>query len=115
MQSYSNKVDLWSAGVVTYQLLTGRFPFCDNVKYSSLQEVWKAILSESGHTERHISQLQDECSHEACDFVKGLLERDPSKRMSATQALQHPVRICPHQTHCALQSFRAIGHRFRYE
>jgi hypothetical protein len=29
-----------------YQLLTGRFPFWDNVKDCTLQQVWKAILTD---------------------------------------------------------------------
>ena len=92
MQSYSSKADLWSVGIVTYQLLTGRFPFCDNIRNSSLQDVWKAILSESGRMEKHINKMRGRVSDEACEFVAGLMQRDPSKRFSATQALQHPVR-----------------------
>lgn len=93
MQSYSSKADLWSVGIVAYQLLTGRFPFCDNIRNSSLQDVWKAILSESGRMEKHVNKLRGRVSDDACDFVAALVQRDPSKRFSATQALQHPVRL----------------------
>lgn len=92
MQSYSNKADIWSVGMVTYQLLTGRFPFCDNIRNCSLQDVWKAILTESGRIDQHIDKLRSSLSAEACDFLRGLMHRDPSTRFSATQALQHPVR-----------------------
>ena len=44
LQSYNEKCDLWSVGMMTYQLLTGRFPFWDDVRHQSLNDVWKAIL-----------------------------------------------------------------------
>ena len=90
MQSYSSKADIWSVGMVTYQLLTGRFPFCDNIRSCSLQDVWKSILSESGRISTYVDVL--EVSDEAKEFLHSLLVRDPSKRFSATQALQLPVR-----------------------
>jgi hypothetical protein len=37
MQSYSSKSDIWSVGMVAYQLLTGRFPFCENIRTCTLQ------------------------------------------------------------------------------
>lgn len=38
-QSYNEACDAWSAGIMMYQLLTGRFPFWDNVKDCTLQQV----------------------------------------------------------------------------
>jgi serine/threonine protein kinase len=61
------------------------------IRAVGLQDVWKAILTESGRMDRHIDCL--ECSAEAREFLRALLQRDPSKRVSATQALQLPV--CP--------------------
>ena len=37
MQSYSSKSDIWSVGMVAFQLLTGRFPFCENIRTCTLQ------------------------------------------------------------------------------
>lgn len=45
-QAYSFPADVWSAGVMMYQLITGKFPFWDAVKDCSLQEVWTAILTQ---------------------------------------------------------------------
>lgn len=59
--------------------------------------------------DRHIDCL--ECSVAARDFLRALLQRDPSKRVSATQALQLPVRLLYSLiTHCpshfwAMKSF----------
>ena len=93
MQSYSSKADIWSVGMVTYQLLTGKFPFCENIRSCSLQDVWKSILSESGRISTYIDVL--DVSEDAKQFLHCLLVRDPSKRLSATQALQLPVRHPP--------------------
>ena len=81
--------DVWSAGVMAHQLLTGRFPFNDrsNTINPSLTKVWKSILSD----EVNFSKSHwDGISEEAKDFVKMLLNREPSKRPSAKEALKHP-------------------------
>ena len=46
MQSYDEKCDLWSVGMLAYQMLTGRFPFWEDVRRESLTDVWKAILTQ---------------------------------------------------------------------
>lgn len=39
MQDYGPPADLWSVGMLMYQLLTGTFPFWDSVQNISLQQV----------------------------------------------------------------------------
>ena len=38
-QEYGPEADLWSVGMLLYQLLTGAFPFWDSVQNISLQQV----------------------------------------------------------------------------
>lgn len=42
LQGYDAQADLWSVGMLMYQLLTGTFPFWDSVANVSLQQVGEA-------------------------------------------------------------------------
>lgn len=81
--------DIWSAGIMCVQLLTGRFPFDDksNPYNPSLSQVWKSILTDSINFSK---PYWDGISDEAKDFVKALLDKDASKRPTAKEALKHP-------------------------
>jgi calcium-dependent protein kinase len=85
--SYNEKSDMWSTGVLTYLLLSGESPFggCDG---EPLIEVRNRILCgtlrfEPPETWALVSDL-------GMDFVRMLLNPDPSKRPSAKMAQRHP-------------------------
>lgn len=86
-QSYAEEADVWSAGIMMYQLLTGKFPFWDNVRDCTLTQVWKAILTEkvdfNGNDLRQVSPG-------AKDLLRKMLTRDRKKRITASEALSHP-------------------------
>lgn len=81
--------DVWAAGIMAYQLLTGKFPYNDksNPYNPSLSKVWKSILMDDLNMSE--SRWQG-ISEEARDFVRMLLNKDPKKRPSARDALNHP-------------------------
>lgn len=76
---YSSAVDIWSAGVLLFELLTGRAPFAA----PSAQAVVEAIR-------RRPIQYPEHLSPEAVSFLSALLQRDPATRATAQQLLQHP-------------------------
>lgn len=80
---YSEKVDIWGAGVLLHALLVGVLPFQGN----SLEDVFEAIKNmkldfNTGQWES-ISGL-------ARDLISRMLTRDVSTRMAADNILKHP-------------------------
>ena len=81
--------DLFAAGVMAYQLLSGRFPFDDrqNPFRPALSAVWRSVLTdEPDFSKRHWQEV----SEEAKDLVGRLLHKDPKQRPTAAEALAHP-------------------------
>ncbi|MEW5307351.1 MAG: hypothetical protein WDW36_009755 [Sanguina aurantia] len=79
LRGYDSKVDVWSAGVVAFEVLTGRAPF----SASSATKIIEAIRT-------RVLELPTHLSAEAQDFIVSALTRDPAQRASAEQLLQHP-------------------------
>ena len=83
----SPKVDIWSAGVIFYQMLFGKRPFGDNLSQDTILNN-KTILNA-----RHVSfpSQPKNVSKQAKDFIIALCAYDPSIRLSSTQIVDtHP-------------------------
>jgi len=79
---YTAACDMWSLGVVAFILLSGRRPFHSRER----QEKIERIL----HTEPNYgSSAWAPISDVAKDFVRRLLVKDPTHRMSAEQGMAH--------------------------
>jgi calcium-dependent protein kinase len=87
-RNYGEEADVWSCGVVSYQLLTGRLPFVDRVNQRpNAKEVFRAILEDPvDFTSDPWPRLSGDCR----DLVSKMMERDPEKRITARAALLHP-------------------------
>lgn len=82
-REYTKSCDIWSIGVITYILLCGYPPFygdTDNQIFDSVR---------TGRFD-FPSPDWDGISESAQDFICSLLRREPSKRLSAAKALEHP-------------------------
>lgn len=80
---YDQRVDLWSIGIITYLLLCGCLPFDDE---HSEKEIARQTIHDP--VPYHPS-LWKKLSKESRDFVNKLLQKDPDKRMTIKQILEH--------------------------
>jgi calcium-dependent protein kinase len=80
---YTNKCDVWSIGVILYILICGRPPFDGLTESEILSYIAKGEYSMD-------SEIWDDVSQEVKELVHLMLEKDPQKRISANDALQHP-------------------------
>ena len=75
-------VDIWSAGVVLYAMLSGTVPF----KGNDIKELHNSIIT------GNYQQIKD-ISKEASHLLNNILEVDPSKRITTENILNHPWLI----------------------
>ncbi|KAL5716244.1 non-specific serine/threonine protein kinase [Ranunculus cassubicifolius] len=80
---YSEKVDVWSAGVILHSLLVGELPFDGDTLEEKFHQIEHAALNFDVGAWKSVSPL-------ARDLIKKMLVRDPSSRLTADEVLQHP-------------------------
>ncbi|KAI1290516.1 serine/threonine-protein kinase [Xylaria venustula] len=79
-EAYDNTVDLWSLGVLTYELIMGVPPFWDD----STAAVRERIVH------RDMRPFEDDISTEARSFICSLLVGNPPCRLPLERVLTHP-------------------------
>jgi len=85
-QSYNEKCDIWSAGVIMYIMLVGFPPFNGRSDDEILSAVKKGKLKfPSKYWKKH--------SKEAKDLISQMLVLNPDERISASEALEHPWMV----------------------
>lgn len=82
---YNNKADLWSIGIVFYQLLFNKLPF-DVRSYDELKE---KVHTQSGENLRfpYDTPVSNECK----SLLKALLQSNPKNRIEWNHFFHHPV------------------------
>jgi serine/threonine-protein kinase Chk2 len=83
-KGYSAEVDMWSLGVILYIMLSGSQPFHDNGSQPALFELIRK--GRYSFPDRPWAEISDA----AKDLVRGMLNVDPTKRLTTDQALAHP-------------------------
>ncbi|KAL5066290.1 hypothetical protein RYX36_028027, partial [Vicia faba] len=82
-RSYGKEIDIWSAGIILYILLSGVPPFWAETE----KGIFNAILE--GELD-FVSEPWPSISDSAKDLVRKMLTPDPKKRLTSTQVLEHP-------------------------
>lgn len=82
-RKYGKEIDVWSAGVILYILLSGVPPFWAETE----KGIFDAILQGDIDFE---SSPWPSISHSAKDLVRKMLTQDPKKRITSAQVLEHP-------------------------
>ncbi|GAB2215579.1 hypothetical protein Droror1_Dr00019967 [Drosera rotundifolia] len=80
---YGKEIDVWSAGIMLYILLSGVPPFWAETE----KGIFDAILQ--GHIDFE-SNPWPSISSSAKDLVRKMLTQDPKKRITAAEVLEHP-------------------------
>mmetsp|Transcript_6949 Transcript_6949/g.12523 ORF Transcript_6949/g.12523 Transcript_6949/m.12523 type:complete len:820 (+) Transcript_6949:213-2672(+) len=79
---YDFGCDLWSAGCVMYELITGRKPFWGETEKDLLAAVMKGVP--------YYHERVEALSKEGRSILRGLMQKDQTKRLTAEAALRHP-------------------------
>lgn len=79
LEPYNEKVDIWTVGILLYELFHNIEPF----KGETPQDILRAIMTQSLKFDKH-------CPKEARDLIKYILNIDKNYRPKIAQILNHP-------------------------
>lgn len=81
-QNYGNKIDVWSLGIMTIEMIEGEPPYLDEEPLKALY-----LIATKGTPEL---ENPENCSPELRDFLGLCLQVDPDKRPESKDLLSHP-------------------------
>jgi serine/threonine protein kinase len=93
---YGSSLDIWSLGVVFAEMEKGTVPFPGEVEMEVLGSIERVLGGigyegdEAPPPQRHAGRALGIEDEEFGDLVNGMLQVDPSRRITAERALKHP-------------------------
>ncbi|KAL4660858.1 mitogen-activated protein kinase 4 [Arapaima gigas] len=125
--NYTKAIDMWAAGCILSEMLTGRMLFAGAHELEQMQlildtvpvlreedrqellQVMPSFVSQGWKVRRSLQELLPEVDAEAIDFLQQILTFNPIDRLTAEEALAHPFLSqysCPHDEPTSPHPFR---------
>lgn len=107
---YDTSIDIWSFGCIIYKMLTGTMLFnnfsehgliydiakilgSDDIKKMDINNKYSRIKKYFGNDKYFESKIYNNCSIEWIKLLKGMIQIDPSKRLSAYDIINSPLFV----------------------
>jgi len=102
---YTETADLWSLGIITYEMLHGFRPW---LKKPNLKQIMKGFKPVNKSPPEGSFSKEVIISNTARDFITKLLMKDPTQRMTACEALSHPFITKEQHTKLAVSTLKRL-------
>lgn len=86
-KQYLSKADLWSVGIIMYEMAYGKYPYSNVYGPFDLRDKIETIDIEYP---TYPDQTSNDLSDDAVDLMNGLLQKDPAMRVSWEEFFTHP-------------------------
>lgn len=81
-KNYGKPVDMWALGIMTYMMFVGGFPFTSDNTHELIRNISRSHeIIQNEPALKYSPHLKD--------FIMGLLNEDPNKRLTSKEALKH--------------------------
>jgi hypothetical protein len=80
---YNKEIDIWSMGIILFQMLCGKLPFTGNKE----EIIAKKIVFEPLEFDEDLWELR---SRKVIDLIKKCLEKEPEERITIDEFIKHP-------------------------
>ncbi|CAM5144211.1 unnamed protein product [Natator depressus] len=125
--AYTKAIDMWAAGCILAEMLTGKMLFAGNHELEQMQLILETIpvvheedkeellkvmptfINSTWEVKKPLRKLLPELNGEAIDFLEKILTFNPRDRLTAEMGLQHPYMSpysCPEDEPISQHPFR---------